>query len=71
MKSQLKALEFTYADPYPNFDRRKVKGLVVNVIKLDRENMEWANALEICAGNRLFNVSVGVLGIVLCPQGYF
>lgn len=56
MKGYLRGLEFNYSDPTPNFDRKKVKGLVANVIKIEPENLEWANALEICAGNRLFNV---------------
>jgi structural maintenance of chromosome 2 len=56
LKSHLRGLEFHYSDPIPNFDRKKVKGLVANVIQIEPEKLDWTNALEICAGNRLFNV---------------
>ncbi|KAI9291668.1 hypothetical protein K502DRAFT_121178 [Neoconidiobolus thromboides FSU 785] len=41
-------LEFKYSDPYPNFDRSKVKGLVAELFSLD--DKQYATALEICAG---------------------
>lgn len=51
-------IDFNYSDPYPNFDRSKVKGLVAQLFTLDKEKLEAATALEICAGGRLYNVVV-------------
>ncbi|CAG8468833.1 11655_t:CDS:10 [Ambispora gerdemannii] len=56
LSSQLSSLEFTYSDPVPNFDRSKVKGLVAELVTIDRET--YSTALEICAGGRLYNVVV-------------
>ena len=58
LKSRLAALDFSYSDPYPNFDRSKVKGLVANLINLEKNMYHNSTALEICAGGRLFNVVV-------------
>ncbi|ODO05464.1 hypothetical protein I350_04514 [Cryptococcus amylolentus CBS 6273] len=58
LKSRLAAIDFTYSDPEPNFDRGKVKGLVANLVDLDEDNFKSSTALEICAGGRLFNVVV-------------
>lgn len=58
MRSQLTSLNFQYSDPVPNFDRAKVKGLVAELIHLDEENHHCSTALEICAGGRLYNVSI-------------
>ncbi|KAJ9114125.1 hypothetical protein QFC20_001641 [Naganishia adeliensis] len=58
LKSRLAALDFSYSDPYPNFDRSKVKGLVANLINLDQSMYHNSTALEICAGGRLYNVVV-------------
>ena len=52
------ALQFTYADPTPGFDRTRVKGLVAQLITLDPSRHGFATALETCAGGRLFNVVV-------------
>ena len=35
--SRLSALDFTYSDPTPDFDRSKVKGLVATLAQLDKE----------------------------------
>jgi structural maintenance of chromosome 2 len=51
-------IEFNYSDPYPNFDRSKVKGLVAQLFTVDKEKLQAATALEICAGGRLYNVVV-------------
>ncbi|KAL4778337.1 RecF/RecN/SMC [Aspergillus varians] len=51
-------IEFNYTDPYPNFDRSKVKGLVAQLFTVDKEKLQAATALEICAGGRLYNVVV-------------
>lgn len=58
MKSRLAAVDFSYSDPYPNFDRSKVKGLVATLIDLDEANFRSSTALEICAGGKLYNVVV-------------
>jgi structural maintenance of chromosome 2 len=51
-------LEFTYSDPYPGFDRSKVKGLVANLITIPKEHVDKATALEVCAGGKLYQVVV-------------
>jgi structural maintenance of chromosome 2 len=51
-------IDFNYTDPYPNFDRSKVKGLVAQLFTVDKEKLQAATALEICAGGRLYNVVV-------------
>ncbi|KAL4979933.1 hypothetical protein BDW66DRAFT_84139 [Aspergillus desertorum] len=51
-------IEFNYSDPHPNFDRSKVKGLVAQLFSVDKEKLQAATALEICAGGRLYNVVV-------------
>ncbi|CAG8514249.1 5838_t:CDS:10 [Acaulospora colombiana] len=51
-------LQFTYSDPEPNFDRRKVKGLIAELIALSPQYVQCSTALEICAGGRLYNVVV-------------
>ncbi|KAI8086313.1 uncharacterized protein BX664DRAFT_335502 [Halteromyces radiatus] len=54
----LSNLDFNYSDPSPNFDRSQVKGMVAELITLDKENYDASTALEICAGGRLYNVVV-------------
>lgn len=51
-------IDFNYNDPYPGFDRSKVKGLVAQLFTVDKEKLQAATALEICAGGRLYNVVV-------------
>jgi structural maintenance of chromosome 2 len=51
-------IDFQYSNPHPNFDRSKVKGLVAQLFTLDKEKLQAATALEICAGGRLYNVVV-------------
>lgn len=51
-------IDFNYTDPYPNFDRSKVKGLVAQLFTLNKDKLQSATALEICAGGRLYNVVV-------------
>lgn len=58
MKSRLAAIDFSYSDPEPNFDRSKVKGLVATLVHLDEANFKSSTALEICAGGKLYNVVV-------------
>ncbi|CAJ0755905.1 15141_t:CDS:2, partial [Entrophospora sp. SA101] len=56
ISSQLGNTQFTYKDPTSNFNRNKVKGLVVELITLDSKYAECSTTLEICAGGRLYNV---------------
>ncbi|TIB88148.1 putative nuclear condensin complex protein [Wallemia mellicola] len=58
LKASMSALDFSYTNPYPNFDRSKVHGLVANLIDLHADNEQFATALEVCAGGRLYNVVV-------------
>lgn len=58
LKRKVANIDFNYADPTPNFDRSKVKGLVAQLFTLDREHTRAGTALEICAGGRLYNVVV-------------
>ncbi|KAJ3044691.1 Structural maintenance of chromosomes protein 2 [Rhizophlyctis rosea] len=51
-------MRFNYSDPAPNFDRRKVKGLVAELINIPKENVDAATALEVCAGGKLYQVVV-------------
>ena len=47
---------FQYRDPEPNFDRRKVKGKVFQLISVV-EN-KYIRALEQAAGGRIYNIVV-------------
>ncbi|KAI1738890.1 hypothetical protein F4680DRAFT_162258 [Xylaria scruposa] len=58
LKRKVANIDFSYADPIPNFDRSKVKGLVAQLFTLDKDHTEAGTALEICAGGRLYNVVV-------------
>ncbi|WZH41094.1 RecF/RecN/SMC [Fusarium acuminatum] len=71
LKRQVANTEFNYADPVPNFDRSKVKGLVAQLFTLDKEHTQAGTALEICAGGRLYNVVVDteVTGTHLLQRG--
>ncbi|KAK5110403.1 hypothetical protein LTR85_001267 [Meristemomyces frigidus] len=57
-RRKVAGLDFSYADPSPNFDRRRVKGLVAQLFDLPEEQSDAGTALEICAGGRLYNVVV-------------
>ncbi|KAG6841176.1 hypothetical protein C0991_001101 [Blastosporella zonata] len=58
VKHSLGRIDFEYSDPYPNFDRRKVKGQAATLISLAKENHNKSTALEIAAGGKLFQVVV-------------
>ena len=45
-----------YTDPEPNFDRRKVVGRVIRLIRLS--DRKYARALEAVSGGSLFSVVV-------------
>lgn len=65
----LSRLQFNYSDPEKNFDRKKVKGLVANLITVNDTSM--ATALERTAGAKLRNVVVDneVTGKALLSKG--
>lgn len=71
LKRKVANIDFNYADPAPNFDRSKVKGLVAQLFTLDKDHVEAGTALEICAGGRLYNVVVDseVTGTQLLQKG--
>ncbi|CDH59686.1 condensin subunit [Lichtheimia corymbifera JMRC:FSU:9682] len=68
---KLSNLDFVYTNPSSDFDRSKVKGLVAQLIRLDKKHFEASTALEICAGGKLFNVVVEneVVGAQLLDKG--
>ena len=56
LSSHLSQFPFRYSDPGPNFDRSQVKGFVANLVRLKADQLDYANALEVTAGGKLFNV---------------
>jgi chromosome segregation ATPase len=52
-------VQLDYRDPMPNFDRARVKGLVINLLKV--KEPRTTTALEVAAGGRLYNVSSPLL----------
>ncbi|KAF2718653.1 structural maintenance of chromosome protein 2 [Polychaeton citri CBS 116435] len=58
LRRKVAGLDFSYQDPSPKFDRRRVKGLVAQLFSLPEEKTSAATALEIAAGGRLYNVVV-------------
>ncbi|PPQ99377.1 hypothetical protein CVT24_009207 [Panaeolus cyanescens] len=58
VKSKIGRLSFDYENPYPNFDRRKVKGVAAQLISLAQADHDKATALEIAGASKLFNVVV-------------
>ncbi|KAF5375839.1 hypothetical protein D9615_008170 [Tricholomella constricta] len=63
MKQGLGQLNFDYVDPAPNFDRRKVKGYAATLVRLEEKNYDKSTALEIAAGNKLYQVVVEDEGV--------
>jgi len=58
LKGGLARLNFDYTSPSRDFDRNTVKGLIANLISIDQSNFNKSTALEVCAGGRLYNVSL-------------
>ncbi|KAL2120728.1 hypothetical protein VTJ04DRAFT_4755 [Mycothermus thermophilus] len=71
LKRKVANIDFHYSDPVPNFDRSKVKGLVAQLFTVDKQFLQAATALEVCAGGRLYNVVVDteVTGTQLLQNG--
>ncbi|XP_014226654.1 structural maintenance of chromosomes protein 2 [Trichogramma pretiosum] len=55
-ESHYPQLRFYYKDPEPNFNRKRVKGPVCKSITI--KDKRAAYALEVAAGNRLYNIMV-------------
>uniref|UniRef100_A0A5K3F9D4 Structural maintenance of chromosomes protein n=1 Tax=Mesocestoides corti TaxID=53468 RepID=A0A5K3F9D4_MESCO len=53
---QFHQLQFEYVDPEPNFDRRRVFGVVAKLF--DLVDQKFAIAIEVAAGGKLYNVVV-------------
>uniref|UniRef100_A0A1I8EKE5 Structural maintenance of chromosomes protein n=1 Tax=Wuchereria bancrofti TaxID=6293 RepID=A0A1I8EKE5_WUCBA len=49
-------LKFDYSDPYPNFDRRLVNGIVAKLFRI--RDFRFATALEVAGGGALYNIIV-------------
>lgn len=49
---------FEYSNPGSGFNPKAVKGFIIELVNIPSNNNCWANALEICAGGRLYNVVV-------------
>merc|ERR1712141_724920 len=56
IKARSSFLDFQYSDPERNFDRRKVKGVLANLIK--PRDSKYNTALDTAVGGRLYNVVV-------------
>ncbi|KAK7027329.1 Structural maintenance of chromosomes protein 2 [Paramarasmius palmivorus] len=57
-RRQLGALDFEYETPGPHFDRRKVKGRLGKLVHIKPQDYNKAQALEVTAGSRLYQVVV-------------
>ncbi|KAI9746181.1 MAG: Structural maintenance of chromosomes protein 2 [Claussenomyces sp. TS43310] len=74
IKRSIGDIDFNYADPAPDFDRSKVKGLVAQLFTLNNNSnnsVQAGTALEVCAGGRLYNVVVDteITGTQLLQNG--
>ncbi|KAJ3259063.1 Structural maintenance of chromosomes protein 2 [Boothiomyces macroporosus] len=58
MERTMNGVKFNYIDPTPNFDRSKVKGLVVSLVSIPEEHLDKSTALEVSAGGKLYQVVV-------------
>jgi len=58
LRAHIGGIDFQYQDPWKNFDRNAVKGVVAKLFHIKPENAAYARALEVCAGGRLFFVVV-------------
>ena len=69
MTSYTSSFDFHYSNPSPQFDRKKVKGLIGTLISIQQQ--ESLTALEVGAGGRLYHVVVDteVTGKLLLEKG--
>ena len=68
LRARLSHTDFStqYTRPNRNFNDSAVKGMVVRLVKLQDEKKQWATALEIAAGSKLYNVVVETQQVCLC-----
>ncbi|VUZ41372.1 unnamed protein product, partial [Hymenolepis diminuta] len=67
---QFHQLQFDYTDPEPNFDRRRVFGVVAKLF--DLVDPKYATAIEVAAGGKLYNIVVDneATGKALLERGH-
>lgn len=58
IKLEIGNFDFTYSRPSPNFDDKLVRGTVAQLFNLPESSNEMAEALQTCAGGRLYHVVV-------------
>lgn len=58
LRREVGNIDFQYARPYPDFNPQSVKGVAVQLFKLEEDHHDKALALQVCAGGRLYNVVV-------------
>lgn len=56
LSARLASCDFQYADPYPNFDQRKVYGIIAKLVRVKDQKM--TTAIEVTAGGRLYQIVV-------------
>lgn len=59
IKSRSPHLEFQYSDPERDFDRRKVKGIVANLLKV--KDQKYNVAIDTACGGKVYTVSFAKL----------
>ncbi len=50
--------DFTFSNPGQGFSESHVKGYIAKFVNIPEKYQEWGNALEICAGGKLYHVMV-------------
>lgn len=58
LKRRMNNLDFQYTKPFDDFNTKAVRGVAAQLFTIDKENLDSATALQICAGGRLYNVVV-------------
>ncbi|CDK27967.1 unnamed protein product [Kuraishia capsulata CBS 1993] len=71
LKRNLSRLDFSYSKPSPNFNDSSVKGVAAQLFSVSDESLDYASALEVAAGGRLYFVVVDtdVTGSQLLDKG--
>lgn len=58
LRREVGSIDFHYSRPYPDFDPESIKGVAMQLFKLNEDHLDKALALQVCAGGRLYNVVV-------------
>lgn len=58
LESKIQLSKFEYTSPTPDFDRSKVKGPIAYLFRVKEKYKTASYALEVCAGSRLYDVSI-------------